>query len=228
MAGRPLTFGNITNDVKSILYAWHPGTMGGQALSDIIFGKVSPSGKLPVTFPRTVGQIPLYYNHKNTGRPPAPDQLGRTIGTPENPEGYACYYLDVDFTPAYNFGFGLSYTKFEYSNLKISSNKIRMDEKLEIKISVKNTGKIEAKEIVQLYIRDISGSVTRPVKELKAFEKINLSPGEEKEVMFTISSDDLKFYNIDMKYVAEPGDFELFVGSSSNNNDLLKTNFVIE
>lgn len=228
MAGRPLTFGNITKDVKSILYAWHPGTMGGQALSDIILGKVSPSGKLPVTFPRTVGQIPLYYNHKNTGRPPAPNQLGRTIGTPENPDGFACYYLDVDYTPAYNFGFGMSYATFEYSNLKISSNKIRMDEKLEVKITVKNTGKIEAKEIVQLYIRDIYGSVTRPVKELKAFEKINLSPGEEKEVIFTISSDDLKFHNIDMKYVAEPGDFELFVGSSSNNNDLLKTNFVIE
>ncbi len=228
MAGRSLTFGNITGDVKSILYAWHPGTMGGPALADIIFGKVSPSGKLPITFPRTVGQIPLYYNHKNTGRPPAPNQLGRVLGTPENPEGYASYYLDVDFTPAYNFGFGLSYTDFVYSDLKISSNVIKMNDKLKISVNVKNNGDFESKETVQLYIRDLFGSVTRPVKELKGFEKISLKPGEVKQVNFTLSSDDLRFHDIDMNFTAEPGDFELFVGSSSNDNDLLKTNFVLK
>lgn len=227
MAGRPLTFENILNDVNSILYAWHPGTMGGSALSDIIFGKVSPSGKLPVTFPRTVGQIPLYYNHKNTGRPPAPNQLGRKLGTPENPKGYASYYLDVDFTPAYYFGYGLSYTNFEYSNLEISSDNIKMNEKLEITVTVTNNGVFEAKEIIQLYIRDLFGSVTRPVKELKNFQKINLKPNESKEIKFILTSDDLKFHDINMEYNAEPGDFELFIGGSSNDNDLLKTNFTL-
>ena len=228
MAGRSLTFGDLTGDVKSILYAWHPGTMGGPALADIIFGKVSPSGKLPVTMPRTVGQIPLYYNHKNTGRPPAPNQLGRVLGTPENPEGYASYYLDVDFTPAYYFGYGLSYAEFEYSDLKLSSDKIGMNDKLEISVNVKNTGDVEAKETVQLYIHDLFGSITRPVKELKGFEKISLKPGEVKNVKFTITAEDLKFYDINMNYTAEAGDFDLFVGSSSNDNDLLKSNFTLQ
>ena len=227
MAGRSLTFGDLTGGVKSILYAWHPGTMGGPALADIIFGKVSPSGKLPVTMPRTVGQIPLYYNHKNTGRPPAPNQLGRVLGTPENPEGYASYYLDVDFTPAYYFGYGLSYAEFEYSDLKLSSDKIGMNDKLEISVNVKNTGDVEAKETVQLYIHDLFGSITRPVKELKGFEKISLKPGEIKNVKFTITAEDLKFYDININYTAEAGDFDLFVGSSANNNDLLKAKFTL-
>ncbi|MBK8944920.1 MAG: beta-glucosidase BglX [Ignavibacteriae bacterium] len=228
MAGRSLTFGELTGDVKSIIYAWHPGTMGGPALADIIFGKVSPSGKLPISMPRTIGQIPLYYNHKNTGRPPAPNQLGRTLGTPENPEGFASYYLDVDFTPAYYFGYGLSYAKFEYSDLKLSSDKIGMNDKLEISVIVKNIGNIDAKETVQLYVRDLFGSVTRPVKELKGFEKLSLKPGEVKNVKFTISAEDLKFHDINMNYVAEPGAFDLFVGSSANDNDLLKSKFTLE
>ena len=227
MSGRPLTFGNIAEKVTSILYAWHPGTMGGPAISDIIFGKVSPSGKLPVTFPRTVGQIPIYYNSKNTGRPPAPNQLGRTLGTAENPEGYASYYLDVDFTPAYYFGYGLSFTDFSYSDLKISSNEFTKDDRLDISVKVKNTGKYEAKEIVQLYIRDLYGSVTRPVKELKAFEKISLKPGEVVNVNFILTIEDLKFHDINMVNTAESGDFELFVGSSSMDKDLLKTNFTL-
>lgn len=227
MAGRSLTFGELIGDVKSIIYAWHPGTMGGPALADIIFGKVSPSGKLPISMPRTIGQIPLYYNFKNTGRPPAPNQLGRVLGTPENPEGYASYYLDVDFTPAYYFGYGLSYAKFEYSDLKLSTDKIGMNDKLEVSVNVKNIGNVEAKETVQLYVRDLFGSVTRPVKELKGFEKITLKPSEVKNVKFTISTEDLKFYDINMNYVAEPGDFDLFVGSSANNNDLLKTKFTL-
>ncbi len=228
MAGRPLTFGNIIGNVKSLLYSFHPGTMGGPALTDIIFGKVSPSGKLPVSFPRTVGQIPLYYNHKNTGRPPTPNQLGRKLGTPENPEGFASYYLDVDYTPAYDFGFGMSYTNFEYTELQISADTIGMNDKLDISVKVKNIGKFAAKETVELYTRDLFGSVTRPVKELKRFKKIDLKPGETKTINFKISSDDLKFHDINMNYVAEPGDFNLFIGSSSNDKDLLKTHFTLE
>lgn len=228
MSGRSLTFGNIKDDVNSILYAWHPGTMGGPALVDVLFGKVSPSGKLPISLPRTVGQIPLYYNHKNTGRPPAPNQLGRKLGTPENPEGFASYYLDVDFTPAYNFGYGKSYTNFEYSDLSISSDTIGMNDNLEVTFTLTNAGDMEAKEVVQLYTRDLFGSVTRPVKELKRFEKVSLKPGETKYMKFTISSNDLMFHDIDMNYTAEPGDFDLFVGSSSNNNDLLKTSFTLK
>lgn len=228
LSGRPLTFGEITGDVNSILYAWHPGTMGGPAISDLLFGKVSPSGKLPVTFPRTVGQIPLYYNHKNSGRPPSPDQLGRKLGTPENPEGYANYYLDVDFTPAYQFGYGLSYSQFEFSDLNLSEKKIDLKGKLKISVKVTNKGNFEAEEVVQLYIHDLFGSATRPVKELKGFQKIKLKPGEEKNVIFTITPKDLRFYDSDMKYNAEPGDFEVFVGNSSSNDDLLKSKFTIE
>ncbi|MEE9432130.1 MAG: glycoside hydrolase family 3 N-terminal domain-containing protein [Melioribacteraceae bacterium] len=228
MAGRPLTVGNIKEEVKSILYAWHPGTMGGSALDDIIFGKVSPSGKLPVTFPRTVGQVPIYYNHRNTGRPPSPNQLGRTIGTAENPEGFASYYLDVDFTPAYYFGYGMSYSKFNYTNLTIAKDTIDFSETLRISVNVTNSGKYKAKETIQLYIRDLFGSVTRPVKELKAFRKVEFNPGETKKINFSITVDDLKFHDINMEFNAEPGDFDLFVGSSSNDKDLLKTKFVLK
>ena len=227
MAGRPLTFGNITNKVNSILYAWHPGTMGGEAISDIIFGKTSPSGKLPVTFPRTVGQIPLYYNHKNTGRPPSPNQLGRVLGTPVNPKGYASYYLDVDYTPAYYFGYGESYSSFNYSDLTLSKKIIDFNDTLKVSVIVKNTGKYKAKETIQLYIRDLYASVTRPVKELKRFKKAEFIPGETKTIHFKLTVDDFKFYDINMKYNAEPGDFVLFVGSSANDKDLLKSNFTL-
>ena len=225
MAGRPLTFSNIVDSVNSILYAWHPGTMGGPALADIIFGKVSPSGKLPVTFPRTVGQIPLYYNKKNTGRPPAKNQITQKLGTPENPVGFASFYLDVDYTPAYDFGYGLSYTNFSYSNLKISKEVLTIEDSLEITVKVTNTGNFKAKETVQLYLRDLFGSVTRPIKELKSFKKITFNPGETREIKFIITSEDLKFTDINMLHNAEAGEFELFVGSSSNDEDLLKTNF---
>lgn len=228
LAGRALTFGNIIDKINSLVFFWHPGTMGGPAIADLLFGKVSPSGKLPVTFPRTVGQIPLYYNHKNTGKPPVKNQLGIKLGTPENPVGYASYYLDVDFTPAYYFGYGMSYTTFKYSDLKLSSNSITKTDKLTVSVKVKNTGNYKAKETVQLYIRDLFGSVTRPVKELKGFEKISLKPGETKVVSFTLSEEDLKFWDIDMKYVSESGDFEIFVGSSSRSEDLLKSAFQLK
>ena len=218
MAGRPLTFGEITGDVNSILYAWHPGTMGGPAIADVLFGVTAPSGKLPVSFPRTVGQAPIYYNHKNTGRPASEDQLGIEQGTPENPLGYVSYFLDVDFTPAYSFGYGLSYTTFEYSDLKLSSDELKEGESLEASVTVKNTGDVEAAEVVQLYVRDLYGSITRPVKELKGFKKISLKPGESKTVSFTLGTDDLKFWNIDMNYVVEPGDFNLWIGGSSDTD----------
>ncbi len=228
LAGRPLTFGNVANKVNSILYAWHPGIMGGEAISDILFGKVSPSGKLPVTFPRTVGQIPIYYNHKNTGRPPSPNQLGRTLGTPENPDGYASYYLDVDYTPAYPFGYGLTYSSLKYSNLSLSDKTIKLDDTLQVSVSVTNTGNFRTKEIVELYIRDLYGSITRPIKELKGFKKIDLAPGESRKVKFSLSAEDFKFYDINMNYIAEPGEFEIFVGGSSNDKDLLKEKIILK
>lgn len=216
MAGRPLTFSSILSDVKAILYAWHPGTMGGAALADILFGEVSPSGKLPVTFPRTIGQVPIYYSHKNTGRPPSGKELGITMGTPENPIDYVSYYLDVDYTPAYPFGFGLSYSKFEYSGLKLSANEVKAGGRIEVSVRVRNAGKYDADEVVQLYIRDLYGSVTRPVKELKKFSRISLKQNETKEVKFILTTDDLKFYDKDMNYTVEPGEFKLWVGSNSD------------
>ena len=225
MAGRPLTFASIIDKVDAIVYAWHPGTMGGPAIRDVLTGKVVPSGKLPVSFPRTVGQIPIYYNHRNTGRPPSKDMLGIPMGTVEDPKGFVSMYLDVDFTPQYPFGFGLSYSTFKYDDLKLSSDKIKSGGILTVTIQVQNTGKYKAVEIVQLYIRDKAASITRPVKELKAFKRISLKPNENREVTFELSEQDLAFWNVDMKYVAEPGVFNVMVGGSSADEDLLKESF---
>jgi len=208
--GRPLTLTWENDNMDAILEAWWPGTRGGDAIAQTLFGANNPNGKLPITFPRNVGQLPLYYNHKNTGRP----YLG-----PSDPEQkYKSQYTDVGNSPLFPFGYGLSYTTFEYSNLKISTDKIRFGEKLKVTVDVKNTGNYEGQEVVQLYIRDLVGSVTRPVKELKGFDKINLKIGETKSVSFEISSDDLKFYNIAMKNVAEAGNFEVFVGGNSDTD----------
>jgi beta-glucosidase len=213
--GRPLTLTWENDNMDAILEAWWPGTRGGDAIAQTLFGANNPSGKLPITFPRNVGQLPLYYNHKNTGRP----YLG-----PSDPEQkYKSQYTDVGNSPLFPFGYGLSYTTFEYSNLKISADKIRFGEKLKVTVDVKNTGNYEGQEVVQLYIRDLVGSVTRPVKELKAFDKITLKMGETKSVSFEISSDDLKFYNIAMKNVAEAGNFEVFIGGNSDTER--KANF---
>lgn len=213
--GRPLTLTWENENMDAILEAWWPGTRGGDAIAQTLFGANNPNGKLPMSFPRNVGQLPLYYNHKNTGRP--------YLGPTDPEQKYKSQYVDVANSPLYAFGFGLSYTTFEYSNMKISSDKIKFDEKLKVSVNVKNTGNYEGQEIVQLYIRDLVGSVTRPVKELKGFEKINLKKGETKTVSFEISSEDLKFYNIDMKNVAEAGDFEVFVGENSDTDR--KANF---
>ncbi len=213
--GRPLTLTWENDNMDAILEAWWPGTRGGDAIAQTLFGANNPNGKLPMTFPRNVGQLPLYYNHKNTGRP--------YLGPTDPEQKYKSQYIDVGNSPLYPFGYGLSYTTFEYSNLKISNDKIKFGEKLKVSVDVKNTGNYDGQEVVQLYIRDLVGSVTRPMKELKGFEKITLKIGETKSVSFEISSEDLKFYNIDMKNVAEAGNFEVFVGGNSDTDR--KANF---
>jgi beta-glucosidase len=208
MNGRPLTLSWENDNMDAILETWWPGTRGGDAIAQTLFGMNNPNGKLPMSFPRNVGQVPIYYNHKNTGRP----YLG-----PNDPEQkYKSRYTDSDNSPLYPFGFGLSYTTFGYSDLKLSAQKIAFNEKLKISVDVANTGNYDGAEVVQLYVHDLVGSVTRPVRELKGFEKIDLKKGEKKTVAFEISSEDLKFYNIDMKNTAEAGEFEIFAGGNSN------------
>jgi beta-glucosidase len=208
MNGRPLTLSWENDNMDAILETWYPGTRGGDAIAQTLFGMNNPSGKLPMTFPRSVGQIPIYYNHKNTGRP--------YLGPTDPEQKYKSRYTDSDNSPLFPFGFGLSYTTFEYSNFKMSSPRIGFNEKLNVSIDVANTGNYDGAEVVQLYIRDLVGSVTRPVKELKGFEKSYLKKGEKKTITFEISSDDLKFYNTDMKNEAEAGEFEIFAGGNSD------------
>jgi beta-glucosidase len=215
-AGRPLTFHDLAARVNAVLYVWNPGTMGGPALADLLFGDAVPSGKLTVDFPRTVGQVPIYYSHLNTGRPPTAKDLGIPPGTPVNPRGFVSKYIDVDYTPEYPFGFGLSYTAFEYSNLRLSAPSIPMGGKLTVTADVANTGQYEADEVVELYIRDLFASVSRPVKELKGFRRVHLKPGEKKAVDFTLNTSDLAFYNIHMQWVTEPGAFHLWIGPDSD------------
>lgn len=210
MSGRPLTINWLDENAPAILETWFLGTQAGHAIADVLFGDYNPSGKLPVTFPRSVGQIPLFYNNKNTGRP-------------ISDEKYTSKYLDIPNTPLYPFGYGLSYTYFTYSNLKLNKPQYTMDEQIDVTVTVTNSGDMKGEEVVQLYIRDLVGSVTRPVKELKAFEKIALAPGESQQVNFTLSKDDLAFYTRNMEFKAEPGDFKVFVGT--NSEDCLEADF---
>ena len=207
MNGRPLNLSEEVNLVDAILEIWFPGTMGGAATADILFGTYNPSGKLPVTFPRNVGQVPIYYNMKNTGRP-----------IPEsNPkDDYKSNYIDVPNTPLFSFGHGLSYTTFKYSDFKLSSNALTFTNSIEASVTISNEGDYDGHEIVQLYIHDKVGSVTRPVKELKGFQKIALKKGERKTVTFTISAEDLKFYNSEMIYGVEAGEFEIAIAPHSD------------
>ncbi|MEZ4975643.1 MAG: beta-glucosidase BglX [Flavobacteriaceae bacterium] len=206
MNGRPLNLSDEVNLVDAILEAWFPGTMGGAGIADVLFGVYNPSGKLTVTFPRNVGQVPIYYNMKNTGRP-----------IPEaNPgEDYKSNYIDSPNSPLFSFGHGLSYTTFEYSDFKLSSETLTRNGSIQASITVTNSGTKDGHEVVQLYIHDKVGSVTRPVKELKGFEKIFLKKGESKTVSFSISVEDLKFYNNEMVYDVEPGEFEIAIVPSS-------------
>jgi beta-glucosidase len=219
IAGRPLTIGDEVDAADAVLYSFHPGTMGGPAIADILFGKVVPSGKLPVTFPKEVGQIPIYYNHNNTGRPAAKTETLLYDIPPEAGQtslGNTSYYLDAGFDPLFPFGFGLSYTSFEYGNLRLNKTELKMNDKLEVSVSLKNTGTFDATEVVQLYVRDRHGSLARPVKELKAFKRISLKAGEYQTVTLSISTDDLAFFGLDNEKKAEPGVFTLWVGGDSN------------
>lgn len=198
-------------NVKAILNVWFPGTEAGYAISDVLFGDENPSGKLTATFPRSVGQIPIYYSAKNTGRP-----LANKEGTFEK---FRSNYIDERNEPLFPFGYGLSYTTFFYTNLKLTSDKMSANGKVIASVDITNTGNFNGKEVVQLYIRDVVGSVTRPIKELKGFQKIYLNKGETKTVRFEISVDDLKFYNADLEFVAEPGIFDVFIGTNSDSHE---------
>ena len=208
--GRPLTLSWENDNMDAILEAWWPGTRGGDAIAQTLFGYNNPNGKLPITFPRNVGQIPIYYNHKNTGRP--------YLGLSDPEQKYKSRYTDSDISPLFPFGFGLSYTTFTYSELKISADRIKRNETLKIEVEITNTGSFDGAEVAQLYIKDLVGSVTRPVKELKSFEKIFLKKGEKKVVSFEISSDDLKFYDKNMIFNSEAGTFEIFIGGNSDTD----------
>jgi len=212
--GRPLTIGWVAENVPAILEAWMGGTESGNAIADVLFGDVNPGGKLPVTWPRTVGQVPIYYNHMNTGRPP--DANNR----------YTSKYLDVPWTPQFPFGYGLSYTQFKITNLQLSAQRIRASGNLTVTVDVENVGKRPGDEVVQLYIRDLAASMTRPVKELKGFQRVTLRPGEKKHLEFVLRPEHLGFWNREMRFVVEPGEFRVMVGPSSD--DVIETKFAVE
>ncbi|WP_103070197.1 beta-glucosidase BglX [Aquimarina sediminis] len=219
MNGRPLAINWANDHIPSIVEAWQLGTQSGNAIAQVLYGDYNPSGKLPMTFPKNVGQVPIYYNSKNTGRPPL-----------EQPKSvFYSHYQDVSNEPLYEFGFGLSYTTFEYGDLKLSSDSFTSDGAINISFTISNTGKYEGKEVAQMYIRDLVGSITRPVKELKGFDIISLKPGETKEVSFIIDVNTVQFYSANEIWEAEPGDFKVFIGGSSStvleaDFSLLKSN----
>lgn len=220
IAGRPLTIGKDVENSSAVLYNFHPGTMGGPAIADLLWGKAVPSGKLPMTFPKTVGQAPIYYCHNNTGRPVVGNEVmldNIPLHAGQTSLGCTSFYLDAGWLPLYPFGYGLSYTTFEYSNLSLDKTTYAKDETIKASFTLANTGNVEATEIVQLYTHDVAASVTRPVKELKRFERVTLKPGEKKELTIELSADDLAFYNIDNKRVVEPGKFELWVAGDSQS-----------
>ena len=216
MNGRPLTINWIAENTPAILETWFAGTQAGNAFADVLFGDVNPGGKLPVTFPRSVGQEPFYYNHMNTGRPPNAN------------EKYTSKYLDESWTPLYPFGYGLSYTQFRLSNLQLSAPRIRPEGQLTVSVEIENTGKRPGDEVVQLYIRDIAASVVRPVKELKGFQRITLRPGEKRRIEFTLTPEHLGFYNREMRFAVEPGEFKVMVGTSSADEHELGASFEVQ
>ena len=204
----------MSENIPAILVLWHAGTMAGPALADLLWGRVNPTAKITTTWPRTVGQVPLFYNHRNTGRPPQ-DVGDDFIGTSLDPVGFVTGYKDCSHHPQYPFGYGLSYTYFDYANLKISPEKCAAPVKIEVSVEVTNTGQRDGTEIVQLYIRDPAASASRPVKELKAYERVPLKAGETKEVRFILDEKLLAFWNGEMRYAVEPGEFRVFVGKNS-------------
>ena len=208
MNGRPLTIEWESENVPAIVEAWHLGSESGNAIADVLYGDFNPSAKLTVSFPRNVGQCPIYYNRKSTGRP----------STNAHDSGMVFYshYTDSEKTPLYPFGFGLSYSTFAYSDLELDKDKMSVNDTLTITINVENTSEVAGEEIVQLYIQDIASMETRPIKELKGFEKVFFEAGEEKEISFQLSASDLGYYRAE-QFVIEPGDFNVFVGSSSDD-----------
>lgn len=210
MAGRPAIFNRVREEASAILYTWWLGSEAGTAICNVLWGDYNPSAKLPMTFPSHVGQVPIYYQYKSTGRPEAPD-------------GWSTRYTDISYLPAYPFGYGLSYGEFNYSNLKVSSEKMTMDGKIKVSVDVRNNGKHDGYEAVQLYIKDMFASVTRPVKELKGFKRIRIKSGETINVSFEVDKSHLGFYNNAMEFVIEPGEFEIQVGK--NSAEVLKQTF---
>jgi len=208
MNGRPLNLTWADQNIPTILETWHLGSQSGNAIAEVLYGDYNPSGKLTMSFPRNVGQAPIYYNYKKTGRP----------GT-SSTEVTKSTYADVENSPLYPFGYGLSYTDFEYSELKLSKNKISDTESLIATVLIRNTGKVKGKEVVQLYIRDHFGSLARPVKELKGFELIELNPGETKEVNFEIDNSLLTYYTVNDVWESEAGKFSVFIGTNSDVSD---------
>jgi beta-glucosidase len=222
MAGRPLTLTNIVDEVDAILYAWHPGTMGGAAIADLLFGLESPSGKLPVSFPRMVGQIPIYYSQKNTGKPPSPEKIVHIddidAKAPQTSLGMSAFHLDAGYTPLFPFGFGLSYADFSYDNIRVSDAEVPVGGGLTVSADLTNRGDVAADEVAQLYVRDLVGNVTRPVRELKGFRRLRVEAGETVEVKFELHTDDLAFFGRDNELIVEPGDFHAWIGGSSDTN----------
>ena len=216
MAGRPLIMGRVAELANAILYAWHPGNMGGGAVADLLLGRAVPSGKLPVSFPHCEGQIPVYMGRRNTGRPtPEGARVGVPPGTPLDPKGFTSTYMDCDVNPFYEFGFGLSYTTFEYADLELSRARVSAGGSLAASVTLRNAGNCDATEVVQLYIRDHAASVTRPLKELKDFKRVFLKAGESCRVTFELTTGQLEFYNAENRLALEPGAFTLFIGGAS-------------
>jgi beta-glucosidase len=212
-AGRPLVFNYSADNATAILYTWWLGSEAGDAIADVLFGDYNPSAKLTITFPISVGQIPIYYSHFNTGRPAVSDSN----------RFYNSSYNDISIYPRFEFGYGLSYTKFEYSNLKMNKKKMNLNDQIEVSVTITNTGKYDGEEIVQLYLRDVVGSIARPVKELKDFKKIKIEAGQSQTIKFIIDREKLSFFNQQLKWVAEPGEFDLMIGASSRDIRLKDT-----
>jgi beta-glucosidase len=210
MCGRPLVIPRLAEQMDALLVAWHGGIRAGQAVADILFGTVNPSGKLTASWPRTEGQIPVYYAHKSTGRP------ADSSGTTQFDVAFRSTYLDEPNEPAFHFGYGLSYTHFEYADLKVETPSITMDDTLVVSALVKNTGQWAGTEIVQFYVRDEVASVTRPVKELKGFMRVTLQPAEARRVRFEVLVRDLGFSGLELQYIVEPGVFKLWIGPDSS------------
>ncbi len=218
--GRPLALTNMKDTPDAILNVWFAGSEAGNAISDVLFGKVNPSGKLPMTFPRSLGQVPIYYNEKNTGRP-----LDQKLVDKCEYQRFRSNYMDECNTPLYPFGYGLSYTKFNYSDITVSNANPKGNQTVQASVTVTNSGNYDGAEVVQLYIRDIVGSITRPVKELKGFQKVMLKKGESRKVTFDITPESLKFYNGDLKYDWEPGEFDIMIGTNSSDVKHSKINW---